>query len=334
LKDRWRETLKARYMIDESNERSHGHLEEWVATLEGIYRDFTRKDSRGRSLADPKFDDQILNGTRKQYEQALAEMLFFDRLRREGFALSPTNGMGPDFKAVKNGVTVWFEVVTPEPDMGGEIDRHFNDIEGRLRPSAGRNDALRRELIFRITTVLDTKLAKLKKDLHKDRMGPNDPCVIVVNDALLCPPDAPQFGVTLDAGAAYDSGWSMILHATRAKGYRYRYPLPHPTESLWARAKPGDTLRNHNHSPISMARFQDPSSAHVSAAFQLTLREDYAVARHLERLAWEQRMTPRGGNMIDALQRGVLVHNPVAVNPLPQLMWVTQVWNADDVPSP
>ncbi|WP_157663615.1 hypothetical protein [Burkholderia ubonensis] len=327
LKDRWRATLKARYMIDETDERSRECLDEWVGTLEGIYKDFIRKDARGQSISDPSFEDKIHNGTGRQYEQCLAEMLFFDRLRRERFNLTPVGGAGPDFKASKNGVTVWFEVVTPEPDRDGEIERDLADVSSRLHPSAGHSDAFRRELLFRITSSLDTKLKKLRGDVEKGNMNPSEPCVIVLNDSLLCPPDLYMFGVTHGAEAAYDSYWPLIAHATMAKGYSYRYPLPHPTESLWARAEPSDVLNklNGSRAPINMAMFEDPTNAHVSAVLQITLREDYAYARQLERLAWAKAMTPVGGNMIEELHRGVLVRNPVATVTLPQLMW-TKVW--------
>ncbi len=70
-------------------------------------------------VADKKFQSALDNGTEYQPEQALGEMLFFDWLRRNGFETIPTNGqangVGPDFQAMKNGITIWFEVVTPQP---------------------------------------------------------------------------------------------------------------------------------------------------------------------------------------------------------------------------
>ncbi|MCA8343897.1 hypothetical protein LGN44_20555 [Burkholderia cepacia] len=237
--ERWRANLIARHHIDLTVVSERAALDEWMATLEAIHADFTRKGDDDKMVADRKFQSALDNGKEYQPEQALGEMLFFDWLRHNGFEAIPTNGqangVGPDFQAMKNGIKVWFEVVTPQPDGAGVIAADFADTWSRLFPTIEKNDALRTELLFRVTGQITKKRDAFARYRDLKIVSPDDPCVIVVNDALLCPQDG-AFGVTHGAESAADSMWPLIVHAVLAGGYRYSKRVA-GEENLWHRGE-------------------------------------------------------------------------------------------------
>ncbi|MBA9947890.1 hypothetical protein D7207_30550 [Burkholderia cepacia] len=312
--ERWRANLIARHHIDLTVVSERAALDEWMATLEAIHADFTRKGDDDKMVADRKFQSALDNGKEYQPEQALGEMLFFDWLRHNGFEAIPTNGqangVGPDFQAMKNGIKVWFEVVTPQPDGAGVIAADFADTWSRLFPTIEKNDALRTELLFRVTGQITKKRDAFARYRDLKIVSPDDPCVIVVNDALLCPQDG-AFGVTHGAESAADSMWPLIVHAVLAGGYRYSKRVA-GEENLWHRGEPTDSLPKANGEPIMLNDFQNGTARHISAIMQLTLREEYAVGCHLARLSREKNMP-----LPIPLRKPDWAINPQAVNPLP-----------------
>lgn len=65
-------------------------------------------------LADREFDKRLLSDSSAQSEARMGELLFAMLLWQSDFALSSANS-GPDFRATKDGLTICFEVITPEP---------------------------------------------------------------------------------------------------------------------------------------------------------------------------------------------------------------------------
>jgi hypothetical protein len=319
LKERWRAVLMQRYTNGKSVEGWNAVFDDCVATLESIYTDFTRKDDEGKSVSDPDFEGRLRRATGRQYEQRLGEMLFFDRLRREGFDLTTTNGEGPDFRATKNGTTVWFEVVTPDGGKNGTLMEHNANVLARLFPEVDSTLDYLWGVLFRATNAIQTKQKKFAKDIKKGIVGPNDACVIVMNDSLLCPFDLPMFGVIHGAEKPVDGLLPLIVHAVMAKGYRYLEATDEP--SVMRRSAPRDAVSNHNGGPVSLTGFLDGSLAHISALLQLTLREDYAFAEYLR-----STLKPKEVHHL-RMQRGTLLLNPDANIPFPAEFFVADLYS-------
>ncbi len=67
-----------------------------------------------RGLADPHCAQRLAKGSDLEHLQRVAEMLLAKHLWDHGFSLT-SGRAGPDFRASKDGYSVWVELVTPEP---------------------------------------------------------------------------------------------------------------------------------------------------------------------------------------------------------------------------
>ena len=136
-------------------------------------------------LADNHFDQHLLSGSAIQAEARMGELLLAMLLWRSGFTLSSANA-GPDFRGAKDGLTICFEVITPEP-MGFP--------EGYLDPPNAGDDTARRvpheQRVLRWTHALKTKSDKWIGGegepgwLSKGVVSEREPYVIVINSVLL-----------------------------------------------------------------------------------------------------------------------------------------------------
>lgn len=303
LKEKWQTELLKRYTNGQSVDGWDDLIEESVNLLESIYLNFVSS-----GMSDSTFAKQLYGTNGRQYEQRLGEMLFFHRLQCEGFAFMPTNGVGPDFCAVKEGVTIWFEVITPEGDQAGTIETSNNDANLRLHPNANETHEYRKNLLLRGTSAIDTKQKQFSSYIKNKLVNQFDPCVIVLNDTLLCPFDLPMYGVTHGAENPIDGRLPLAVHATMAKGYQYLEKTDVP--DLWKRSEARDCVLKDNGEKISVTGFIDGALPHISAVIQVTLREDYALAQVLKQRLSTKVHEPR-------LQRGLVVLNSTATNPLP-----------------
>lgn len=250
LRDKWIASLGSKYGY--SHEKNIEHVNKSVEILEGIYKLYLESDQ-----SDPKFESQIINGNGKQYEQALSEMLFWDVLKRNSFDLMPNSGIGPDFHAEKFKYSIFFEVVTPEVDGEGIIERHNNDINTRIYAGAKRTYEQDVEIFLRMTSVLKSKQHKFQEDKRKGIIPEDSICVVVINDALLCPDDLSMLGVS------HSADWGAAPFVARA--------------TLDGNAN----LKNKNSKKILTNGFMTEELSHVSALIQVTLRDDYGYAKHL-----------------------------------------------------
>jgi len=93
-------------------------------------------------LADREFTKSLATGNGYQHEQRRAELLLAAVLWRDGFTLE-SGDEGPDFRATKNGQSVWLELVTPEPIGIDAYDLTFPTVgevrEARRVPHAQRS---------------------------------------------------------------------------------------------------------------------------------------------------------------------------------------------------
>ncbi len=85
---RWREAITTRY--------NHDFLAEYTANfLQGLLAEYINE-----GLADKHFLKEFESGNHFTYHQRLSELLFYLRLKEDGFEITSQN-LGPDFKAKK-----------------------------------------------------------------------------------------------------------------------------------------------------------------------------------------------------------------------------------------
>jgi len=185
LREKWRATLLGRFDFfikysPEAAERMNLIIDAMIKTLENIFFAFSY-------LKDTQFNLQIMSADDGVYDQRIAEMLFFARLRDMGFSDFQSGDAGPDFFAKKGGESFCFEVVTPTPKKA------IRDLINKPIWNAKERDLVFKERLLSVTSAIDGKLKGLTR--HKRNFAiDNAKYVIVVNDSLLLPYDKPWYG--------------------------------------------------------------------------------------------------------------------------------------------
>lgn len=274
LKEKWQLILQQRYPNLPSELITAG-----VKKLEDIVTNFICD-----GLADKNFEEQLASKNDYRYHQRMSEALLYDRLKREGFILSTPRNGGPDLKGVKNGITTWFELITPEPTTSILDDN--NNVASRLTPCPEKANKNYHDLLLKITSSIQEKNQKFigykkpqkaKKKNSPDKppiVAENDVCIIVINDGLLHPQDISCAGLNYELlhGA---SGLPLAIEALYGVGSSYwnnQVSIPHLLRTH------REKINNRNNSPISVDQFLTNNMGNISSIMSLTLREDYGLA--------------------------------------------------------
>lgn len=204
LREKWRSTLLRRFdFFIKSSTRSAAHMNSIInaiiQTLENIFLDFSE-------LKDTQFNLQIMSPEDGVYDQRMAEMLFFARLKSMGFTDIQSDDSGPDFFAKKNEMEFCFEIVTPTPK------KEIRDLINKSRWNGGERDLVFKERLLSVTSCIDGKLKGLIR--HKKNFKRNDiKYVIVINDSLLLPYNKPWYGA-MEHLCFGDSTLPIVVDAT------------------------------------------------------------------------------------------------------------------------
>lgn len=298
LRDKWLKSLSKKYGYE--HEKNREIVDESVKILEDIYCSFVNSEQ-----SDNKFISQILKGKNRQYEQAMGEMLFWDVLNKHSFKLCSNNGKGPDFHFILNDLDIYCELITPEVDGKGIIEKHNQDINTRIVAGARRTQEQDKEIFLRITSALKAKNEKYNNDKLNGIITENAICIIVINDALLCPEDLPMLGVS------HSSDWGSPPYVARATLNR------------------NNNLKNNNGRNIPTDGFLSDKLSNISAVMQVTLRDDYGYAKTLVSLENEESLRISG--MIKDFD---IVINQNAKERLPDFIFKMNHWslsNAGDL---
>ncbi|WP_143482414.1 hypothetical protein [Pseudomonas congelans] len=289
----WLHSLSSKYGY--SDEKNREQVDSSVRILSDIFTRF-----KNSAYSDKKFSSQIINGTDKQYEQALGEMLFFDILEREKLKLLPTTGEGPDFHILESGLNIMCEVITPKPDSAGITVKHNNDINTRIGAGARRSAEQDLEIFLKITSALKVKQEKFRTDKEKGLIPHNSACIVVINDALFCPEDLPMFGIS------HSANWGEPPYIARAT----------LNEKF--------TLLNKNFKPIYINGFSNESLNHISAIIQVTLRDDYG-----HRISFINELNEQFCRLAGFINNYAVVLNPMARIKLPKDTFKMDHWHLD-----
>lgn len=241
-------------------------------------------------LADAKFAIELTSGSNAKFWSCLSEALFFDRLSHLRFELKPSGIGGPDFLLNINNRRVWIEVICPEPRglPNGWTDIQVNQvISGRVPHN---------EILLRWTSAIKEKTEKLigsadgktKGYVQKKLVSPKDMYVIAVNGCQLRHgPFSSLCGVSrfpYAIEAVFPIGPYQIAIDRNTKkvvdhSYQERYQI-----------------LNLNNAPVPTYTFLDPKYEMVSAIWAVDFN---------------------GHGVIGSDQPSALIHNPLAINPLP-----------------
>ncbi|MCE4305497.1 MULTISPECIES: hypothetical protein [Xanthomonas] len=247
-------------------------------------------------LADPQFPQILALGNENEHQQRMAEMLLAKHLWDHGFTLTSSRE-GPDFRARKDNVSVWIELVTPEP-VG--ID------PGWLAPQQnGVWSYPHREIALRYTSALKEKYEKLvganksrSGYLKKGIVGLAEPYVIAINQHLLQGSFRTLDGISQIPTACevlYGVG-PQQMHLDSTTGQARRLDHSH---------RPGLTKVHSDGGTVTVPAesFLNRDYAPVSAVFALDLQEEALV-------------TPAP----DAQKKchlAAVIYNVAALNPIP-----------------
>lgn len=260
---------------------------ELLQALSALFDQFHRM-----GLADPHFSRLLARGSYAEHHQRLAEMLLAKYLWDNGFSLTSAP-VGPDFKATKNGHSVWIELVTPESEG---IDPHWLSESHKEGVWTYPHEAI----ALRYTSALKAKHQKLVGDLGKSAgylakgiVSPGESYVVAINQHLLQGVPRSLNGISQApvAGEVVYAIGPQQLHLSRSTGQVLHSDHAH-RPSL---SKAGGTVG------VPADSFLNPAYDPISAVWALDLQEAALLSHsaprfpavHLSAVIHNERATSR-----------------------------------------
>lgn len=240
-------------------------------------------------LADRKFEIELTGGSEDTFWSCVSEALVYDRLRDKLASSRPNVGVGPDFLVEIGQQRVWIEVICPTP-VGVPADW----LEIRINQATSMPHEA---ILLRWTAAIKEKTEKLvgsldgkvRGYLQQGVVSPNDCYVIAVNGcrfrhgpfpALLGVSQFPYAAEAVLPIGPYQIHIDRETLRTVRHGHQERFAIMKP-----------------NGASVPTHAFLDPRYKPVSAVWAMDFNGCRAI-----------------GNP----EPSALVHNPNAVNPLPQ----------------
>jgi len=246
------------------------------------------EEYRNSGLASPNLDNELMTQEHKKFWSIIWEACLYRHLKSLGFAFDMNKARksgqnGPDFSVISSGKKIWVEAIVPEPiGISEEYLRtpSYNPtkLECKTEPHEKK--------LLRWTSAIKEKKEKFAKYIRDGVISKNDCTIIAVNSCCL------QDFAFDDSGI---SGLPYVVEATFPIGPR-AIPLNRqgqqvaPEQNLWR-----SVLLNKNDAPVPTNNFFDENYKHISAVLGTHQRGMFNEQLHLS-----------------------LVHNPLAVNPLPE----------------
>jgi type I restriction enzyme S subunit len=280
------------------DERYKGESPKIVAVREHVLQ--ICADFVASGLADPDFESELCSGSEARFWQRFTEAFLASELRRAGLRLVPTRS-GPDFNFEHDRKRVRIEAICPDPK---DIPEDWLADGVHLQVVTFPHP----EILLRWTAAINAKSAKFLGSasgpgyLAKGLVGSDDVCVVAVNGRQLRGLFPTINGI---------SGFPFALEAVFPVG---------PRQITIDRASLKQTGSGHQHrpliakskgAPVSAEMFLDPAFEGISAVWA----NDFGD------------LSPLGG-----VPQTVVIHNPLAKNPLPLGVLPVQ-WEYVAVPS-
>ncbi|MFV8988258.1 hypothetical protein [Serratia fonticola] len=209
LQKKWMHIFNMRFnyflnLSEKENNYTKSIFDASIVTLSNLYNSFS-------NLKDPLFDNEILLDSNGQYEQRMAEVLFYYQLRRMGFKDIKSNASGPDFYCEKNGEKYCFEVVTPTPS------KMVIDLINKENVDQDERSTIFKERMLSVTSAINRKVDDYHKFKSSNIITGNEKYIVVVNDSLLLPYNKPWYGMMNNLCIA-DSSLPIVVDATLGAG--------------------------------------------------------------------------------------------------------------------
>jgi hypothetical protein len=252
-------------------------------------------------LGDRSFNSQLL-GIGVEYKkmvprfaQRVGEVNLAVALRRRGFALS-SNDKGPDLLAIKNGHRIWLELITPEPEG---VPAEWLSDQGMVQHFPHE------AILLRYTAAIKEKAGKGLAWRKAGIIQPDEPYVIVVNDALLNRREGYLHSI---------SGKPFVVEATLALG---------PWQLMMDRRTGVVTDRGFMHRP-------NIDKSKVNPGNTSTVPADTFVSDTYSHVSAVVGTSLRMGNVLDTSWPSALIHNPNSTARLPrELLPVEEEWDGE-----
>lgn len=261
----------------------------------GLRKDFRDELTRvceafiSSGFAGSNYISELTSGSNGKFWSCVSEALIFDRIREMNFGVRPNAGVGPDFLVEDGNRKVWIEVVCPQP-IG--LPPEWLEIQ-----SSSFGHVPHDAILLRWTSAIKEKTEKLigsedgrvRGYLHTGVVSESDVYVIAVNGCQLRHGPFPalhgisQFPYAVEA--VFPIGpYQLKIDKKTLKcvgdGFQERYSISKP-----------------NGSSVPSYAFLDTRNKMISAIWAVDFNAGTVIGNH---------------------EPSALIHNPNAVNALPQ----------------
>jgi hypothetical protein len=232
-------------------------------------------------LGDANAEQNLLSDNTYKYWQQLSEVLLADQLAKAG--LDPIHkSEGPDFLIERDGKKIWIEVITPEPN--GIPNEWINHVSGTV---TFPHEAI----LLRWTAAIKEKAEKLQSYLKSGLVKPEDAYVIAVNSRLLR-----GFGGVFPELHGI-SQFPFAVEATfRVGPYGIKID-PSTLKTVGSGHQDRLFIPKSNGAQVPANTFLDPNFSSISAIWAVDVDELL---------------------LLEQTRPMVIVHNPLATNPIPK----------------
>ena len=236
----------------------------------------------------PYADAHFVDGFARDPHARFWEMYLGCALIEAGKTLAPAaqrpNGAGPDFCVLEDGRRIWIEAIAPERGTGEDRIHELIPLNqgGRLQPHPTR------QVQLRVTSSLRTKSDRIDRYREDGIVRPDDIAIVAVGAA--------RFGI--HAGGP---GFPLALSSV--------FPI-------------GDAFVNLNRETLEVVEtgfrtsFEIPRQGGVDIPRTAFLDNEY---QHVSGLVWSRAGI---GNMRRSERPLTFIHNPCALNPMPETLGV------------
>ena len=237
------------------------------------------------NVADKEFQTEFASGNTARFFQRIWEMNLALHLSDQGHKIS-SKRPGPDFRFEYDGHKVLVEAVCPEPKGLPDGWLEIPDITEKPKVTSYPS----KEILLRWTSVLFDKKKVFEKYGAENIIEPADCQVIAVSGCQL------SRWASLDLNGI--SGFPFALEATLPIGPRFIKISRETMETVETGYSYRASIRKENGSPVRTDTFLDPAYSHISAVLGSNAGLNEACGH-------------------DKFY-SILVHNPLAKNPLPK----------------
>jgi hypothetical protein len=238
-------------------------------------------------LADADFMTQFASGDVHQMLSRCWEALLHERFQRQNWGLSSA-ASGPDFVVDSGMQRAMVEAValTPGAEAANAVLWDYVNVQAGAAFSVPYDEQL-----LRWTAAIRSKAERHNGHIASGHADPELPFVIAVNAAGICPDPYMISGLPKALAAVFPAGETEMTVAI-ATGAQIA-----PTGIRWRPAIP-----NHNGTPIPLNAFLSAEYSHVSALIGCS---GFCPE-------------PSCGRPLESLPADIVVHNPLAMRPLPR----------------